>query len=52
MGARVWPRSGRRRPLDPLNDARHQIIGIVPTTFREVGRTQIGWPPLRKSSSR
>ena len=25
-----------------LNGTRHQIIGIVPTTFREVGRTQIG----------
>ena len=35
-----------------LNGTRHQIVGIVPTTFREVGRTQIGWPPLPKSSSR
>ena len=25
-----------------LNGVRHQIIGIVPTAFREIGRTQIG----------
>jgi putative ABC transport system permease protein len=25
-----------------LNGTSHQIIGVVPTTFREVGRTQIG----------
>ena len=25
-----------------LNDTRHRIVGIVPTSFREVGRTQIG----------
>ena len=25
-----------------LNGVRHQIIGVVPTSFREIGRTQIG----------
>jgi predicted permease len=25
-----------------LNGVRHQIVGIVPTAFREIGRTQIG----------
>ena len=25
-----------------LNGVRHQVIGIVPTAFREIGRTQIG----------
>jgi putative ABC transport system permease protein len=25
-----------------LNGVRHQIIGVVPTAFREIGRTQIG----------
>jgi putative ABC transport system permease protein len=29
------------RPIT-LNGVRHQIVGIVPTAFREIGRTQIG----------
>ena len=26
----------------PLNGVRHQIVGVVPSEFREIGRTQIG----------
>ena len=43
----LWVRAFGRDPavvgrLITLNDVRHQIIGIVPAAFREIGRTQIG----------
>jgi putative ABC transport system permease protein len=43
----LWSRSFGRDPAVigraiPLNGVRHQIVGIVPTAFREIGRTQIG----------
>jgi predicted permease len=43
----LWVRAFGRDPAVightiTLNGARHQIIGIVPTAFREIGRTQIG----------
>ena len=43
----LWVRGFGRDPAVvgrsiTLNGTRHQIVGIVPTTFREVGRTQIG----------
>jgi putative ABC transport system permease protein len=42
-----WARAFGRDPAIigrtiTLNGVRHQIIGIVPTSFREIGRTQIG----------
>jgi putative ABC transport system permease protein len=43
----LWARAFGRDPAVvnrtiTLNGVRHQIIGIVPTGFREIGRTQIG----------
>ena len=43
----LWVRGFGRDPAVvgrsiTLNGTRHQIVGVVPTTFREVGRTQIG----------
>jgi putative ABC transport system permease protein len=43
----LWVRAFGRDPAIvgraiTLNGVRHQIIGIVPTAFREIGRTQIG----------
>jgi putative ABC transport system permease protein len=43
----MWLRAFGRDPAVigrtiPLNGVRHQIIGIVPSAFREIGRTQIG----------
>ena len=43
----LWSRAFGRDPAVigrtiPLNGVRHQIIGIVPSAFREIGRTQIG----------
>lgn len=43
----LWSRAFGRDPAAigqsiALNGVRHQIIGIVPTAFREIGRTQIG----------
>ena len=43
----LWVRGFGRDPAVvgrsiTLNGTRHEIVGIVPTTFREVGRTQIG----------
>jgi len=43
----LWARAFGRDPAVigrtiTLNGVRHQIIGIVPTAFREIGRTQIG----------
>jgi putative ABC transport system permease protein len=43
----LWVRAFGRDPAVVgrtimLNGVRHQIIGIVPTAFREIGRTQIG----------
>jgi putative ABC transport system permease protein len=43
----LWVRAFGRDPAVvghtiTLNGVRHQIIGIVPTAFREIGRTQIG----------
>jgi putative ABC transport system permease protein len=42
-----WARAFGRDPTVvgraiTLNGVRHQVIGIVPTAFREIGRTQIG----------
>ena len=43
----LWARAFGRDPAVigrtiTLNGVRHQIIGIVPTAFREIGRTQVG----------
>src|SRR5262245_43960 len=43
----LWARAFGRDPAVigrtvTLNGVRHQVIGIVPTVFREIGRTQIG----------
>jgi len=43
----LWSRAFGRDPAVvgrtiTLNGLRHQIVGIVPTAFREIGRTQIG----------
>jgi predicted permease len=43
----LWSRAFGRDPTVigrtiPLNGVRHQIVGIVPSAFREIGRTQIG----------
>jgi putative ABC transport system permease protein len=43
----LWVRAFGRDPAVvgrtiTLNGLRHQIIGVVPTAFREIGRTQIG----------
>jgi putative ABC transport system permease protein len=43
----LWSRAFGRDPMTigrtiPLNGVRHQIVGIVPSAFREIGRTQIG----------
>jgi predicted permease len=43
----LWSRAFGRDPAVigrtiTLNGVRHQIVGIVPTAFREIGRTQIG----------
>ena len=43
----LWVRAFGRDPAVvgrtvTLNGVRHQIVGVVPTAFREIGRTQIG----------
>jgi predicted permease len=43
----LWSRAFGRDPMVigrtiPLNGIRHQIVGVVPSAFREIGRTQIG----------
>jgi predicted permease len=43
----LWARAFGRDPMVigraiSLNDVHHQIVGVVPSSFREIGRTQIG----------
>ena len=45
-------RSGRRRPLDHLNDARHRLSVSCRPRFARSDARRSRWPPLRKSSSR